>query len=73
MFNNKFDQSRPEVCPEIEKIFIRHIASSSTFFYQAYTIVDLFLFWNFLEHIFEHINTPLSGLFWKTEKCSFEE
>ena len=27
----------------------------------------------FFEHIFEHINGPLSGLFYRTEKCRPEE
>ena len=26
-------------------------------------------FFNFFEHIFEHINCPLSGLFYRTGKC----
>ena len=28
-----------------------------------------FLCKNFFEHIFEHIEGPLSGLFWRTKKC----
>ena len=39
MFGNKFDQYRPEVCPEIT--FIGHVA--------------LYLFQRFFEHIFEHM------------------
>ena len=38
-----------------------------------YHFWPLFLFQNFFEHIFKHINAPLSGLFWKTEKCRSEE
>ena len=70
MFDNKFDQYRIEVCPEIEKsqygyTFLRcyingHIASLSTFFNWAYAI---------FEHIFKHINGPLLCLFWRTVKC----
>ena len=33
----------------------------------------LFLFYNFFEHIFEHMNAPLSGLFWRTKKCRHED
>ena len=39
--------------------FIEHITLLSNFF----------LFYNFLEHIFEHIKGPLSGLFLITDKC----
>ena len=28
---------------------------------------------SFFEHIFEHINGPLSSLFWRTEKCRTED
>ena len=40
--------------------FIGHIASLSNFFL-------------IFEHIFEHIKGPLSGLFWRTEKCRSNE
>ena len=43
----------------------------SNIFYRAYTIVELFK--NFLEHIFEHIKGPLSGLFFITDKCKTKE
>ena len=32
-----------------------------------------FFFYNFFKHIFEHINTTLSSLFWKIKKCRSEE
>ena len=31
------------------------------------------LFWSFFEHIFEHINRPLSGLIFITDKCRSED
>ena len=43
MFNNKFDQDRREVCPEIEKI--RHVNG-------AYSIVDLFTYFRAFSNIF---------------------
>ena len=31
------------------------------------------LFQSFFKHIFKHNNAPLSGLYWKTEKCRSKE
>ena len=31
------------------------------------------LFYSFFKHIFAHINAPLLGQFWKTEKCKSKE
>ena len=68
---------RTEVCQEIEKsedfTFIGTIASLSTFFYREQTIVDLFLILKLNEHIFEHINCPLSVLIFITDKCRPKE
>ena len=32
-----------------------------------------YLFYNFFEHILEHINGPLSGLYYNTEKYRSDE
>ena len=51
-------------------MFVRNItffgpkSSFSNFYYQAYAI---------FEHIFEHIEGPLSGLFFITNNCKSEE
>ena len=46
MFDNKFDQYRPEVCPEIEKQCNKDIglrfSINVNLFYLAYSIVPLF-------------------------------
>ena len=54
---NKLDGHQTEDCL-LSTFFIRHIALSTFLL-----ILDLF------EHILEHSNGPLSGLFWRTEKC----
>ena len=51
-------------CFRYDLSFVALIASFSNFCYWAYAI---------FEHIFEHINGPLSGVFWRTEKCRTKE
>ena len=53
----------PFECSIIVELFLLGICHFQPFF----------LFYNFSEHIFKHINGPLSGLFWRTEKCRSED
>ena len=50
--------------------FIVHIASLTTFFSRHFYFL---LIWELFEHIFEHINSPLLGLFRRIEKCRTKE
>ena len=64
MFDNKFDQYRTEVCPEIEKkTFIGHIASLLTFFYRVYDIVDLSTCFRAFWNIFLNILAPICRVY----------
>ena len=47
----------------------RAYSTIADLFYRAYSIEDLFTYFDLLEHIFEHINAPLSVLYYNTEKC----
>ena len=59
-FDNKFDQYRTKVCPEIKVSNYRlEVCPDSK--------NSLFI------HNVEHINSPLSGLFWRTEKCKTKD
>ena len=67
MVDNKFDQYRPEVCPEIEKQCNKDIglrfSINVNLFYLAYSIVALFnLFETFL-NIFSNIFMPLCRVY----------